>query len=129
MFLVGCAPLPYKTNRNPKFQPRPTYSVTRIVSHCLENLSSCQFSVYKNCAEVYQSGDRNSGVHKIDPDGLGEFEVFCDQTTDGGGWTVFQKRMDGSVDFFRGWDEYKQGFGNQQGFGQQVQAEFGKLFR
>jgi len=74
-----------------------------------------QKKVYKNCAEVYQSGDRNSGVHKIDPDGLGEFEVFCDQTTDGGGWTVFQKRMDGSVDFFRGWDEYKQGFGNLRG--------------
>ena len=54
-------------------------------------------------------------MYKIDPDGLGEFEVFCDQKTAGGGWTVFQKRRDGSVDFFRAWDDYKRGFGNLNG--------------
>ena len=37
--------------------------------------------------------------------------MFCDQTTVGKGWLVFQKRFDGLVDFYQGWTEYKSGFG------------------
>ncbi|XP_067038021.1 microfibril-associated glycoprotein 4-like [Acropora muricata] len=69
----------------------------------------------RNCAELYKSGKRISGVYTIDPDGLGPFDVFCDQKTAGGGWTVFQKRLDGSVNFYRGWSDYKRGFGNLNG--------------
>ena len=68
-----------------------------------------------NCAELYKTGNTTDGVYTIDPDGLGSFDVFCDQTTAGGGWTVFQKRLDGSVDFNRSWCDYKHGFGNLNG--------------
>ncbi|XP_044173278.1 microfibril-associated glycoprotein 4-like [Acropora millepora] len=75
----------------------------------------CSTARKRNCAELYKAGERNSGVYTIDPDGLGPFDVFCDQKTAGGGWTVFQKRLDGSVNFYRGWSDYKRGFGNLNG--------------
>ena len=64
---------------------------------------------------MYNSGERTDGVYTIKPDNLSAFDVFCDQTTAGGGWTVFQKREDGSVDFFLYWKDYKRGFGDLSG--------------
>ena len=54
-------------------------------------------------------------MYTIKPDNLSAFEVFCDQTTADGGWSVFQKRLDGSVDFYLNWSDYKHGFGNLSG--------------
>ncbi|KFB41109.1 AGAP011225-PA-like protein [Anopheles sinensis] len=43
------------------------------------------------------------------------FEVFCEQSKFEGGWTVIQHRFDGSVDFYRNWTDYRNGFGNLNG--------------
>ena len=66
----------------------------------------------KSCGQVLEQGYKTSGVYTVNPDGQQSFPVYCDMETDGGGWTVLQRQQEGSVDFKRGWDDYKKGFGD-----------------
>ncbi|XP_056605892.1 angiopoietin-1 [Triplophysa dalaica] len=71
---------------------------------------------FRDCAEAYKSGHNISGVYHIYIGDMTEpTKVFCDMETSGGGWTVVQRRINGSLNFQRGWKEYKMGFGDPSG--------------
>ncbi|CAC5413292.1 Fibrinogen-like protein A,Ryncolin-4,Angiopoietin-related protein 7,Ficolin-1-B,Ficolin-2,Ryncolin-1,Tenascin-R,Fibrinogen-like protein 1,Tenascin-X,Fibrinogen C domain-containing protein 1-A,Tenascin-N,Ryncolin-3,Tenascin,Fibroleukin,Fibrinogen C domain-containing protein 1,Ryncolin-2,Angiopoietin-related protein 6,Techylectin-5B,Angiopoietin-2,Angiopoietin-related protein 2,Microfibril-associated glycoprotein 4,Ficolin-1-A,Ficolin-1,Fibrinogen C domain-containing protein 1-B [Mytilus coruscus] len=65
----------------------------------------------RGCEDIIPK--RNNGIYTIFPNSNDNgFEVYCDFETDNGNWTVFQRRINGTTDFFRGWEEYENGFGN-----------------
>ncbi|XP_036413255.1 microfibril-associated glycoprotein 4-like isoform X1 [Colossoma macropomum] len=72
-----------------------------------------------DCSDVYTNGQTLSGVYTIYPAGDTPVQVYCDMGCEGqtedGKWTVIQRRMDGSVNFYRPWEQYKKGFGNKNG--------------
>lgn len=68
----------------------------------------------KDCRDIKDLGGGKNGIYTIFPSEIGccnGYKVWCDQSNDGGGWLVFQRRTDGRLDFFRGWEEYRNGFG------------------
>nr|XP_060626310.1 veficolin-1-like [Anolis sagrei ordinatus] len=79
------------------------------------SLARCQHQEAraKDCKELLGRGEMLSGWYTIYPATGKAMVVFCDMETDGGGWLVFQRRQDGLVDFYRDWQSYKNGFGNQ----------------
>uniref|UniRef100_A0A8C0VJR4 Angiopoietin like 4 n=1 Tax=Cyanistes caeruleus TaxID=156563 RepID=A0A8C0VJR4_CYACU len=68
----------------------------------------------EGCHQLFLAGQQSSGVFQVQPAGSQPFKVYCDMTAEGG-WTVIQRRMDGSVDFDQLWDAYKNGFGDLRG--------------
>ncbi|KAJ3600466.1 hypothetical protein NHX12_031447 [Muraenolepis orangiensis] len=71
---------------------------------------------WRDCQHALDSGETTSGIYLLRPQSTNRLlQAWCDQTSAEGGWTVIQRRQDGSVNFFRTWEQYKQGFGNLDG--------------
>ncbi|XP_055943401.1 techylectin-5A-like [Argiope bruennichi] len=71
---------------------------------------------YSDCSELLENGRNKSGIYILWPR---EFpterplKAYCDMETDGGGWTVIQRRgtFPFQLDFNKDWERYKNGFG------------------
>ena len=69
----------------------------------------------KDCYDLrcYGLSEGQDGPHIIYPDtpNLPSLEVACDQEAHGGGWIMYQRRVDGTLNFTRTWENYTHGFG------------------
>ncbi|XP_039719886.1 angiopoietin-4 isoform X4 [Pteropus medius] len=93
-------------------------SVQRLVRIVAQGLASMRSSeqVFQDCAEIQRFGANTSGVYTIHVANMTEpRKVFCDMEANGGGWTLIQRRENGSVNFQRNWKDYKEGFGDPAG--------------
>ncbi|XP_032622300.1 angiopoietin-4 [Chelonoidis abingdonii] len=90
-------------------------SLVQLVSQGKAPLMQEQ-QVSQDCAQHRRAGFNASGIYTLHVANMTEpRKVFCDMETDRGGWTVIQRRTNGSVNFQRKWKEYKQGFGDPAG--------------
>uniref|UniRef100_A0A0K8V0W4 Angiopoietin-related protein 4 n=1 Tax=Bactrocera latifrons TaxID=174628 RepID=A0A0K8V0W4_BACLA len=91
--------------------------IDKSVRKSLENDTDADLP--NNCAEAFVTYETTeSGVFELylrDYE-LAPFKAYCLADPDGGpAWTVIQRRMDGTEDFYRDWDDYVTGFGDPEG--------------
>ena len=54
----------------------------------LETLSKSVHAVYYSCKDALAKGQTSSGVYKVNFGGSDAFPAYCDQDSNGGGWTL-----------------------------------------
>ncbi|KAF8787967.1 Techylectin-5A like protein [Argiope bruennichi] len=101
----------------------------KLISDVKENFPSCSKHIkdddqddikekkFRDCSEILANGRNKSGIYTIWPNyspAEKPLKVYCDMETDGGGWTMIQRRRKFLIqqDFNLDWESYKNGFGN-----------------
>ncbi|KAL4219071.1 hypothetical protein ACF0H5_021655 [Mactra antiquata] len=104
-----CNKLTLEINNNCETKPN---TLTDSRTNKDDNTESSLKSI-SSCKEWYDVGYKTSGVYTINiAHNITDINVYCDHDSNGGGWTVFQRRQNGNVDFSKDWETYKAGFGD-----------------
>ena len=90
-------------------------STTGITRTCVTNKINI-----KTCCDLrnFYLSTKPSGVYQMQHwcgEKWATAYAFCDAATADGGWTVIQRRVDGSENFDRPWSDYEKGFGDLNG--------------
>ncbi|RUS91849.1 hypothetical protein EGW08_000420, partial [Elysia chlorotica] len=90
-----------------------------VLSQCLRNdaMASIQEYLPLQCERDMRDYTENttSSKYAVVPQSTIHRDILCDTQTDGGGWTVIQRRTKGDVFFNRDWESHKNGFGQVDG--------------
>uniref|UniRef100_A0A182W260 Fibrinogen C-terminal domain-containing protein n=1 Tax=Anopheles minimus TaxID=112268 RepID=A0A182W260_9DIPT len=98
-------------------------STNTVLEKLSQNLQSHSTSTTQQLFNLERKLERiphDTGVYAMQPDSTSNatIEVSRDWTNNhgfGDNWIVFQRRSNGSVNFYRNWTEYKLGFGDLHG--------------
>ncbi|KAK7069255.1 Fibrinogen C domain-containing protein 1 [Halocaridina rubra] len=93
-------------------------TTTNIITSSVPVTTLMPKDIPRDCMAAKLQGSLTSGVTLIRPNENREPQrVWCDQETDGGGWTVMVRRQPQSIqlDFKRSWQSYRNGFGDPDG--------------
>ena len=96
------------------------FTKVELIFEPLESRSKCIIFTgccMKDCQDAFEKGDiRNGDIYYLRPleSWNQTIRAVCEFDSSSG-WTIFQRRLDGSVDFFRYWQDYVDGFGSLRG--------------
>ena len=94
--------------------------INEIKRHAVKRKYPCGLPPSDNCCIFKKNhfDQSPSGVYQMNnwcSERLSIVAMYCDTTTANGGWTVIQRRKDGSENFDRPWADYENGFGDLNG--------------
>ena len=92
------------------------YNIAIMLTFALWDITNAQYNCKpRDCYDLkcFRVSTAKDGPHTIYPDSstLTSLNVSCDQETDNGGWVMYQRRVDGTLNFTQSWEDYKHGSG------------------
>eukprot|EP00112_Aurelia_sp_Birch-Aquarium-sp1_P023786 Seg723.3 transcript_id=Seg723.3/GoldUCD/mRNA.D3Y31 product=Tenascin-R protein_id=Seg723.3/GoldUCD/D3Y31 len=100
------------TSENDLPQNREGYQIWKKIE---EKGKKIEEKLFRSCKDMKEQGFTINGVYDLQRDNGTTFKAYCDMTTNNGGWTVLQRRVNATVSFDQDWAAYVMGFGNPSG--------------